>query len=354
MLLGPSGLSRSPQIHSFFFENFVVDFYASLALYCRIGIMFLIGLEMDVSYIIHHLGSTSIIACGGCLMSTVLAISITFFVYEETGSQGSRVMLALVLTAILVNTASPIVFRLVGDLKFTTTDLGRLAICCSLIADMYAMFILIMITGVIHKNTFLSWILKALCSLLLLVGVVVFTKYLANWLNHRKRKRKNLKPIEVMLIFVVVISTAMTLETMGFSSILACFIMGLMFPRRGKSARTLLATITYIVNNFLFPIYFGFAGFRADLTYLNNLKNIGIVVMVILLSIGGKIFGTLVACRYLKRPLYEGVLLSFLFNMKGHVDLLTLTTAIINRVSSVFFFFFNSDCTLRKVPFITS
>ncbi|XP_076915392.1 cation/H(+) antiporter 2-like [Bidens hawaiensis] len=338
-VLGPSGLSRSPSIHVFFFQNFAVDFYESMALYCRISIMFLIGLEMDIPYLMRNLRPASIIACAGCLMCTIFASTISFFVYEETGSRGSRFTLALVITVILANTASPIVFRLATDLKFATSDIGRLAISSSLIGDMYAVFILVIISGEKNKRTFSGWALMAFFSLLLLVGIIIFTSYLVNWLNHRNRNKKNLQAVEVMLLCSVILVAAMTLETMGFSSIIACFLMGSMFPRGGKSARTLLAILTYTVHNFIFPIYFGYTGFKADTSYLNELKRIGIVLMVIVLSIGGKIFGTVAACYYLKTPLNEGVLLAFLMNMKGHVDILTLTTAMQNKVinSSVFY-----------------
>ncbi|KAL8240482.1 hypothetical protein R6Q59_013837 [Mikania micrantha] len=310
-----------------------------MALYCRISIMFLIGLEMDIPYLMRNLRPASIIACGGCLMCTLFASTISFFVYEETGSRGSRFTLALVITVILANTASPIVFRLVADLKFATTDIGRLAISSSLIADMYAVFILVIISGEKNKQTVKSWVLMAFFSLLLLVGIIIFTSRLVNWLNRRNRNKKNLQAVEVMLLCSVILVAAMTLETMGFSSIIACFLMGSTFPRGGKSARTLLAILTYTVHNFIFPIYFGYTGFKADMRYLNELKRIAIVLMVIVLSIGGKIFGTLAACHYLKTPLNEGVLLSFLMNMKGHVDILTLTTAMQNKVinSSVFY-----------------
>lgn len=117
----------------------------------------------------------------------------------------------------------------------------------------------------------------------------------------------------------------MTFETMGFNSLIACFLMGSMFPG-GKSARTLLAILMYIVHNFIFLDYFGYTWFKADTSNLNELKRIVIVVMLIVLSIGGKIFGSLAACKYLKTPLNEGVLLAVLLNMKGHVDILTLTT----------------------------
>ncbi|KAL7613968.1 hypothetical protein Lser_V15G07141 [Lactuca serriola] len=338
-VLGPSGLSRSPAIHVFFFQNFAVDFYESMALYCRISIMFLMGLEMDIPYLMRNIRPASIIACGGCLMCSLFAAAISFFVYEETGSRGSRFTLALVITVILANTASPIVFRLAADLKFATSDIGRLAISSSLIGDMYAVFILVIISGEKHKRTVNGWALMAFCSLLLLVGIIIFTTHLVNWLNRRNRNHKNLQAVEVMLICSVVLVAAMTFETMGFSSLIACFLMGSMFPRGGKSARTLLAILTYTVHNFIFPIYFGYTGFKADTSYLNELKRVAIVLMVIVLSIGGKIFGTLAACKYLKTPLNEGVLLAVLMNMKGHVDILTLTTAMQNKVltSSIFY-----------------
>nr|GEU48615.1 cation/H(+) antiporter 2-like [Tanacetum cinerariifolium] len=339
LVLGPSGLSRAPSIHVFFFQNFAIDFYESMALYCRISIMFLIGLEMDIPYLRRNFREASIIACSGCLMCTLFAAAISYFVYEETGSRGSHFTVALVITVILANTASPIVFRLAADLKFATSDIGRLAISSSVIGDMYAVFILVIISGEKHKRTVTGWALMAGCSLLLLVGIIICTKHLVNWLNKRNRDEKNLQAVEVMLLCSVILVTAMILETMGFSSIIACFLMGSMFPRGGKSARTLLAILTYTVHNFIFPIYFGYTGFKADTSYLNELKRIGIVSMVIVLSIGGKIFGTLAACRYLKTPLNEGVLLAFLMNMKGHVDILTLTTAMQNKVlnSSIFY-----------------
>ncbi|KAI7738345.1 hypothetical protein M8C21_008408 [Ambrosia artemisiifolia] len=331
-VLGPSGLSRAPSIHVFFFQNFAVDFYESMALYCRISIMFLLGLEMDISYLMRNLRPVIIIACGGCLMCSIFASAISLFVYEETGSHGSRFTLALVIIVVLANTASPIVFRLAADLKFATSDIGRLAISTSLVGDMYAVFILVMISGEKHKQTVNGWALMAFCSLLLLVGIIIFTSYLVNWLNKRNRDEKNLQAVEVMLLCLVILVAAMTLETMGFSSIIACFLMGSTFPRGGKSARTLLAFLTYMVRNFVFPIYFGYTGFKADTSYLNEIKRVAIVLMVIVLSIGGKILGTLAACWYLKTPLNEGVLLAFLMNMKGHVDILTLTTAMQNKV----------------------
>lgn len=333
-VLGPSGLSHIDKVKKFFFQNFAIDYYETMALYARIIIMFLIGLEMDFPYIKRNLRVASIIAGGSSFVCTIFAIAVTSFIYEETGAHGSAVMMALTVAVILANTASPIVVRLAAELKFASSDIGRLAISSSLIGDVYAVFLLIIISRNKHKYDFFLWIMLGIVYFLIVVAVIVLNIYVANWLNRRNRNQKYLKNTEIFGLLAIVIVAATALETMGFSSIIACLIIGSMFPRGGKAARTLLIKLSYSVNNFILPIYFGYSGFRADVTFINSFRNFAIVVIVILLSIGGKITGTLAACFHLKIPLNEGVLLAFLMNLKGHVDLLTLTIGLENKVMS--------------------
>lgn len=124
----------------------------------------------------------------------------------------------------------------------------------------------------------------------------------------------------------------MAIETLGFNSIIASFLIGSMFPRAGKTACTLLLKLNYSVHNFIFPIYLGYIGFQADITTINSLSNFGVVFMVILLNFGDKISGTLAACSYLKIPMNEGALLAFLMNMKGQVDVVALSAGLQNKV----------------------
>lgn len=105
-----------------------------------------------------------------------------------------------------------------------------------------------------------------------------------------------------------------------------------MFPRGGKAARTMLTKLTYAVHTFVLPVYFGYSGFTADVSAIKSFGKAGVVFLVILLSIGGKVTGTLAACSHLKMPLNEAVFIAFLLNLKGRVDLLTLSVGLQDRV----------------------
>ncbi|KAL8549924.1 hypothetical protein ACS0TY_008672 [Phlomoides rotata] len=332
-VLGPSCLSHIDSVKTFFFYN-SADYYETMALYSRIIIMFLIGLEIDFHYLRRNLRVAGIIACGSSFMCTLFAVAVTSFIYEETGAHGSGFIMALTISIILSNTASPFVTRLAHDLKFANTDVGRLAISSSLIADTYAVFLLIIISRNEHKHGFWNWVSLGFVYFLVIIAVIFINRYLANWLNRRQRNQKYLKNTEIFVLLAILFVAATSLETMGVSSIIACFIVGLMFPRGGKAGRTLLIKLSYSVHNFVLPIYFGYSGFKADLTHINSLSNFAIVAIIILLSIGGKVTGTLAACFHLKIPLNEGVLLAFLMNLKGHVDLLALTIGAENQEMS--------------------
>ncbi|KAL6959887.1 hypothetical protein U1Q18_040036 [Sarracenia purpurea var. burkii] len=332
-VLGPSGISRIASIKKIFFQDLAGDYYETLALFSRIIIMFLIGLETDVPYMVRNLRQATIIAGGGCIMCTIFAVAITPFVYPQTAAQGPVVIMALTLAVILSNSGSPIVIHLAAELKFATTDFGRLAISSSLITDTYSILLLVVSSSSKHGWRFASWFLYGCLALTVIGAVIILNMYLANWLNRRNRDQKNLKNAEAFGILSVVVATAMAIEMMGFNSIVACFLIGSMFPKGGKTGRTLVPKLNYSVHNFIFPVYLGYMGFQADITAVNSFPNFGVIAVVILLSLGGKISGTLAACYYLKIPMNEAVLFGFLMNVKGYVDLVTISIGLQNKVS---------------------
>ncbi|KAL0463747.1 UNVERIFIED_CONTAM: Cation/H(+) antiporter 2 [Sesamum latifolium] len=332
-VLGPSCLSHIDNVKAFFFTN-AADYYETMALYARIIIMFLIGLQIDFPYLMRNLRVAGVIACGSSFTCTVFAIVVTSFIYQEMGGHGSAFTMGLMLVVLLSNTASPYVIRFAHDLRFASSDVGRLAISSSLISDSYAVVLLIIIQRNNQKYDFANWFVFGLLYLFIVMAVIYVNKYIANWLNRRNRNQKYLKNTEIFILLAILFVAATSVETMGFSSIIVCFLIGALFPRGGKTGRTLLIKLSYVVHNFILPMYFGYSGFKADVTLINSFRNFIVVAVILLLSIGGKVTGTLAACFYLKIPLNEGVLLSFLMNLKGHVDLLALTVGVESKVTS--------------------
>ncbi|KAG6403312.1 hypothetical protein SASPL_135529 [Salvia splendens] len=226
-VLGPSCLSHIDSVRTFFFYN-SAEYYETMALYARIIIMYLIGLEIDFAYLRRNLRVATVIACGSSFICTIFAIAVTSFIYEETGAQGSTVMMTLTLAIILCNTASPFVTCLAHDLKFANSDLGRLAISSSLVADTYAVFLLIILSTNKRDFGFSDWLVRGILYLIIVITAIFLNINLADWLNRRQRNQKYLKNTELFALIAVLFVAATSLETMGISSIFACFILGVL------------------------------------------------------------------------------------------------------------------------------
>ncbi|KAF5742419.1 putative monovalent cation:proton antiporter [Tripterygium wilfordii] len=318
LVLGPSMLSRIDKVGNFFIQASSEAYYQLFSFIFRVLFVFLIGLETDIPYLRRNLRQASIIAYGGVITCVIFGAAIAAFVIIQLNVITEKFYLVIITMVILANSASPAVIRLAAELKFGTSDVGRLAICSSLINEMSCVIFFSVYLACTSKKLFGAAMLGLFC----VVGLIVLNMYLANWSNRRNQNQKYVSNAEVLLILSLLVGVSMLIEAYGFHSTLCCFLAGMMFPREGKTARTLRHKLSYAVYNFILPVYFGYMGFLFDVSDLRKLEIFIIVVVMILLSFGGRIIGTLVACHYLKMPRNEGVILAFILNLKGHADLL--------------------------------
>lgn len=82
-------------------------------------------------------------------------------------------------------------------------------------------------------------------------------------------------------------------------------------------------------------------GLQCDLiNVFKSVNKITNTVILILLSIGSKLGGTLLVCRYLHIPTSEGIFLGFILNTRGYADFLVVGSAakVIHAVSWYMYF----------------
>ncbi|XP_061979824.1 cation/H(+) antiporter 2-like [Populus nigra] len=317
IVLGPSLLSRIPKVNRFFIQSSTADYYEVIEAIFRTVFMFLIGLEMDIPYMRRSLRKASIIASGGVIVGVLfgIAVSISLIILLKIKSQ--LFDFATIIIIALTNSASPVVFRLAAELKFLTSDTGRLAVCASLITEMFC---------VLWRSVSLAvdpWknLGTGILFLLMTVTLIGINKYLASWCNQRIRNQKYVTNTEFLVFLFLLIAAALFIEEYGYNSAISCFLLGLMFPREGKTTRTLLHKLSYATYNFILPVYFGYIGFQLNVSILGGLKPLITVIVMIVMSIATKIIGTLVACHYLKISTDEGIVLGFLLDLKGNAEL---------------------------------
>jgi len=315
-----------------------MNYYEVVSFFCRINFMFLFGLEMNIQYAIRNLRLVSLVACGGAVMGVIFGLSLSFYLYQEFGINNDRsTNFCMIIMLVVSYTSSPMVIRLAAELRFAATDVGRIAVSAALITEMGCLMLFNMMVNTIgEKMNRVTQASKGLYSLILTTFVVLMNRYLAIWLNTRNRNQKYLKAPELLFILFILLTTSMVIEIWNYNSIIHCFFVGLLFPKEGKTARTLLHKLGYAIYNFILPVYFGYMGLQCDLvTVFRNLNMITNTVILILLSIGSKLGGTLLVCRYLHIPTSEGIFLGFILNTRGYADLLVVGSAskVIHAVS---------------------
>ncbi|KAK7283837.1 hypothetical protein RIF29_13585 [Crotalaria pallida] len=328
--LGLGQLSRITYIKDTFFPESSINYYEVVSFFSRIHFMFLFGLEMNPHYAMRNLRLVSLVACGGTLMGAIFGLSVSFYLFQEFETNNAPMpYFCMIIMLVVSYTSSPMVIRLAAELRFAASNVGQIAVSSALITEMSVL---------LFFNVMINWgkqyhHLTGFACLVNTGTTCFINKYLATWLNKRNQNQKYLKAHELLLILLLLLVSSMIVEILGYNSISNCFIIGLCFPKEGKSARTLLHKLGYSIYNFALPVYFGYLGLQCDLiTVFQSLDGVVNMAIIILLSIGSKLSGTLIVCHFLRIPTTEGIFLGFLLNTRGYADVLLFGSAANNPI----------------------
>ncbi|KAE8721236.1 hypothetical protein F3Y22_tig00016563pilonHSYRG00047 [Hibiscus syriacus] len=322
VVVGPTLLTRISEVKDFFIQASSAEYYMFFSFLCRMLFMFSIGLETDIPYLKHNFRVVSIVAGGGLFLSIIFAGPLLWLLIRVFRVVEHRLTFYLLIFTVLANSASPVVLRMMAETKSDTTDLGRLAIYASLLNEMFCVVIVSTVTACSSSRHFKTAMLVTFVT----VTVIFLNKYLSLFFNKRNRHNRFVTNSEIFIIMFLLTSASTFLENTGFTSITCCFLVGLTFPRECKTYRTLLHKLTYAVNTFILPVYFGYAGFQFNISSVFNKFTVVLATIIIVLCAGTRIAGTLATCYYLKIPRNESLILSLLLNMKGNYDLILINT----------------------------
>ncbi|KAJ0987526.1 hypothetical protein J5N97_005882 [Dioscorea zingiberensis] len=331
IIVGPSVLGHIPQWRERVFDPDKSHLMGAGMMIGRMVLMFLIGIEMDVEYLWRTANRAMLVAGGGCFSSIFLAAVLTTFLHANLGSSSGTILFGCTIALLFANTATPVVVRIAAELKLAHSEIGRLAISAALVNDMFCLLVLSIAsftaseTG--HKQKLHHKLAGTAVMITMLATVIGVMRLFVSSMNRRFLRRRLVGNWHAVGVLAVVLGMSSLTEMMGYNNMMACFILGLFFPREGGAARTMVDWLTYPVNNFILPIYFAYAGFHTNLLALGDAKLATAVAAIVILSTVGKVAGTVMVTGLLDIPTHEGLVLGFLLNVKGHVHLIVLNVA---------------------------
>nr|GMD77865.1 cation/H(+) antiporter 28 [Ipomoea batatas] len=272
--------------------NYIVD----AIMMCH---MFVMGLEIDPNIFQHlHLPETKV-AYSGVLATFVLG---NFLIPPLKMS--SDVMVNVGLCLVLSGTASPLLTRIITDLKIGKSDIGRFVVAAGVHADVVSTLLIslgFIVFDPTHKfqTRDVRSVVKMLTSLMFQTVVASrAARVVMDWVNHENPEGKSMKGshLVIAIAFVVLVCT-ISPYLAKFNKVLSAFLAGLFMPREGRISKMMIKLSKF--------------GAHRWQTWVN-------VVCLFLITTVGKVVGSLVSGIMLGFNWPESVAIGLLLNTKGH------------------------------------
>lgn len=296
--------------------------------------MFSLGLELDPHILLKKPERVAIVAYGGMICTFILAYIITPHLnYSQVPSTGFNLAISVTLTG----TASPLLSRIVTDLKISKSDIGHLVSAAGKHIDMVSTLIISVGFIILDAGKSISFSdyrsILITCSTLVIqtaFAAMVSPVYFA-WVNHESPEGKPVKGSHLVVTIGFVVAIFISSPAIsGYSPMMSAYVTGLVLPREGRLSKLMINKINYILNAIIFPIYGLWVFWTASFNEFHpgNLGTWGRLLLLMVIAVSGKVIGTIASGRMLGFHLSDSVAIGLLLATKGHLHMLLATIAI--------------------------
>ncbi|KAL2517847.1 Cation/H(+) antiporter 28 [Abeliophyllum distichum] len=325
--------------------------------------MFVVGLEIDPHIFLQIPLREAKVACSGVLTTFVIGCLLTPLLnVPETPNVTFNICVAVILSG----TASPLLTRLITDLKIGKSDIGRFVVSAGVHSDLVST--LLICIGYIIFDPFNNFDYRNSKNILRMTSLLVIetvlaakvTPLLMNWVNRENPDGKSMKGshLVVSVAFVVMVSSFSPVFG-DYNSVLSAFLAGLFMPREGRIAKMMISKVNYFFATIFYPLFFFWVGIEAQLSQF-GVGHIGTwakLFFLYLIATTGKVLGSLVSGVMLGFHWQESIEIGLLLNIKGHFQVYLAIIASSMKLASIstsIAMVFVTFLTIVYLPFVVT
>ncbi|MEO8588844.1 MAG: cation:proton antiporter [Flavobacteriales bacterium] len=326
IVLGPSVVGYwFPGVFHFLFPEGSLD---NLQFMSQIGLllfMFVVGLELDLKLLSGRAHDSVVISHASIIIPYAMGVGLAYWLYVDFAPPTvSFLSFALFMGIAMSITAFPVLARVLQERGLSRTRLGTLALTCAAADDVTAWCILAAVIAIVKAGSAVSalyTITAALLYVLVMVGVLrPFLRRVGDIYTDRESISK---PV-VALVFLVMLGSAYTTESIGIHALFGAFLAGAIMPPSLSFHKVLINKLEDVSLVLLLPLFFVFTGLRTRIGLLNDEHLWWICGAVVGVAVLGKFGGSAIAARFTGNSWRDSLSIGALMNTRGLMELVVL------------------------------
>jgi len=329
IILGPSVLGFIPNFRETLFPSSSMAIFNVFANIGLIFFMFIVGLEIDVNQLKNSAKTSIAIGLSSIILPFVFGIGIAYLIFDENLNPNVSFLAFMLFVAVAMSiTAFPVLARILTETKLMDTLVGQLSSAAAALGDVLAWCLLALVVSIAKAESGLNALWTLLLLLLFVCVMLFFIRPLFASFVNRRRHNLQMQYEHVVILVVIVLSSAWFTEAIGIHPIFGGFLVGVIVPRKKGFAHKLLERFEDLVMILFLPLYFTYSGLQTNISSLSSGASWGLVVLIIFAACCGKLVGATMAAKLFKVPWRESFILGILMNTRGLVELIVLNVGL--------------------------
>ncbi len=343
ILLGPTLLGALPgDLDELLFPEDVRPYLQVLAQLGLVLFMFLVGLEVDLSFIRGRERIAVSVSAASIILPFSLGALLATFLHARhdifTAADGETKAIefagfALFMGVAMSITAFPVLARILAERGMHKIPTGVLALACAAVDDVLAWALLAVVVAVVAAGSVSGVFLIILWSVVFALVMFLVVKPLLHLLVSRYERFGRLTPEMLAVVLIGILGSAWVTEEIGIHFIFGAFVFGVVMPRKGaaKLNHEVIDRLEQVSVLLLLPVFFVVTGLGVDVGAI-DVTGLGELGLILLVAISGKFVGAFAAARVNRVPRRQATALGVLMNTRGLTELVILNLGRENEV----------------------